>query len=136
MNEKTERTRAYLYFTYLFFCVALALMVAGRPPMHAQTQIPTSLDDVQSEKIARVNDHLASTDRMVEDNRAQTKALQTEVRDLEAQMNQWKGAEDVWLKIISLLAGGGIVLQIAGKVGGTRFESRKPVEQAAKKERA
>ena len=91
----------------------LACLLVTLVPIHAQQ--PQDPDSVENEKIGRVDDHLKATDRTVEENKEEMKALQGQFHDLEAQVNQWKGAQDVWLRIISLLAGGGIVLQVSGK---------------------
>lgn len=99
-----------------FFAVCLVVMFVGHPPAFAQHDI----DTIENEKIGRVDDHLRATDRTVEDSKAEMKLLQVQFRSLEAQVNEWKGAEDVWLKIISLLAGGGIVLQFSGKLSKSK----------------
>ena len=108
--------------TRIAFAVCLVFMFTCRAPMHAQQQ---DLDSIENEKIGRVDDHLRATDRTVEDNKAEMKGLQGQFHDLEAQVNEWKGAQDVWLRIISLLAGGGIVLQVSGK-----FTKQKEKEKA------
>jgi hypothetical protein len=113
LSAAAQRAWIFIGTDAFFFLGALILIIGGRPAI----TIAQQADTLESERIGRVNDHLTSTDRMVEDSRAQIKQIQIQFRDLEAQVNEWKGAEDVWLKIISLLAGTGIVFQLSSKFG-------------------
>lgn len=87
----------------------LLFLFAGRPPVMAQ-------QDYQSERFNRMDDHIKGTDGRVQETRDNVKDLQQELRTLEQQVNEWKGAEDVWLKVIAALAGGGIIFQVPGKL--------------------
>ncbi len=90
----------------LLLLIASSVAVSGRPPMNAST---ISIDDV------RRDDHLAALDDKASATTEQLVNLRTEVAELERESAERAGEERIVGSLVTLLSGGGLVLQMRGR---------------------
>jgi hypothetical protein len=102
-------------------CIALCLIVmfgGNHPPSHAQVptfvQQTVSNEDIgQDHDIAALNKHLETTDALAETQRVTLEVLGNDVAEI-------KGEERIFGGLITILCGGGLVIQLRRKDSDTR----------------
>lgn len=91
---------------FLVFAICLFIAVDGKPPM--QASVPSITDVQQDDHLARLDDKTALSDREIE-------TLRSEIRDLERSSAERTGEERIVGLVVSLLSGGGLILQLKKK---------------------
>lgn len=91
---------------FLVFAICLFVAVDGRPPMHAAQ--PT-ITDVQQD------DHLLRLDDRADESTRKLAELQAEIRELQELSAERTGEERIVGLVVSLLSGGGLILQFRKK---------------------
>jgi len=93
---------------FLVFAICSFIAINGKPPMHAAQ--PSIADVRQDDHLARLDDKATASDQQIA-------SIQEQIRELERLQAERSGEERVIGLIVSLLSGGGLVLQFRKKKG-------------------